>query len=489
MSDQIIQPTSNVIQFPLAPTMTQQVPLPPLKKTRGRRSVPVAPKESLTPIYDSMIEVAANLDAVSNYKSNFDYEVYKGLELRFKDKPIRGGITFNNPFKLVNSHHTCQQCLYAFEVDTYGRGCAHECAYCYAKAELTVHGYWNNPIPVPISINDIRKTFYTVFETDKRNKWRSLLEKRIPLRIGSMTDSFMWSDKKYGVTKEFLKILKHYNYPNIIFTRSDLVAADEYMNVINPNLSSIQMSISSINDDMNRKIEPGAPSAKRRLAALQKLSENGYWTTVRINPLFPIHPDGYFTDPNFKWDGEVPKFDYSSFDMIDAIADAKVPAVLAGMVRFSGFALNNIQKATGADLRTFYRKEDNYKSRRDWHFSDRETRYYYEQLYIKSKKRKIEFTTCYIGNGETHFWKDQDIWSNKKDCCNAKGKVAAFERDSREITFAERLKFTGHKDLKPVDAETLHKPLTGEDNTSGLVINVNSFNPKANENNGDLHRG
>ena len=411
-----------------------------------------------TPVYDELLKEGEKYNRLSKYKSEFDYSAYKSLELRYKDKPIRGGITLKTAFRLVNSHATCQQCLYAFEIDTYGRGCIHECVYCYAKAELTVHGYWNNPIPVPVDINEIRKVFYTVFETDKKSKWREVLEKRIPIRIGSMSDSFMWMDQKYKVTQELLKILKHYNYPYIVFTRSDLVAHDEYLKLLDPKIGSVQFSMSSVNDEMIKKIEPGAPSAKRRLKALQKLNENGIWTTVRINPLFPIYPDGYFTDPNFKWAGEVPKFAYSSFEMIDALAEHKVPAVLAGFVRLSSFAVNNIERTSGINLRDFYRKDIVNKSKRDFHFTDREIRYYYEQIKARCQAKAMEFTTCYIGNGEDHFWKDQDLWSNKKDCCNVKSKVAAFKTDARELPFQTRLKYTNHKDALPVSAR-LHESL------------------------------
>jgi hypothetical protein len=224
----------------------------------------------LTPTYNELFKESTRLDKLSKYPSTFDYTAFRDLELRFKEKPIRGGIVKNNPFKLVNSHHSCQQCLYAFEIDTYGRGCSHNCVYCYAKAELTVHGYWNNPIPVPVDINEIRKAFYTVFETDKKSKWRSVMEQKIPLRVGCMSDSFMWMDTKYGVTKEFLKILSFYNYPYTIITRSDLVARDDYMDLLRKDLCSVQFSIASTNETLNRKIEPGAPSAKRRLTALEK---------------------------------------------------------------------------------------------------------------------------------------------------------------------------------------------------------------------------
>ena len=411
-----------------------------------------------TPLVDAMENESIRLNSISNYKSDFDWQPMRAFERRSLKNPIRGGIVFKSPFRLVNAYTTCQQCLYSFEVDTYGRGCVHNCLYCYAKAELTQFNWWNNPHPVPVDLNEVRKVFYTAFETDKKSKWRDILQQRIPLRIGSMSDSFMWMDDKLKVTKEFLKILNHYDYPYVIFTRSDLVANDDYLSLIRKDLAAIQFSMSSTNDKMNRIIEPGAPSAKRRLAALSKISNEGYCTNVRINPLFPIYPDGYFTDPNFKWEGEVPKFDFFSFDMIEQIAEAKVPSVLAGFARFSPHALNQIEKATGFNLRIMYKDEFS-KSKRDFHYSDAEIRYYYSEIKERCKTNGIDFTTCYIGNGEKHFWKDQDLWSNKKDCCNIKGKVAAFKTDSRTIPFDVRKSHTNYKDLEPVSADTLHKEL------------------------------
>ncbi len=402
-----------------------------------------------TPISDEMEARWKKLNRVSSYQSEFSFEGYRSLEIRNQTIKVRGGITFGSPFRLVNSHSTCQQCLYSFEVDTYGRGCVHECGYCYAKAQLTVHGYWNNPIPVPADISDIREILYTVFETDKRSKWRNVLGQRIPLRIGSMSDSFMKVDPKYKVTLEFLKLLKHYEYPFVVFTRSDLVANDTYLKELNSRLCSVQFSISSINDRLNKLIEPGAPSSTKRLEAIQKLDRAGIHTTVRINPLFPIYPDGYFTDPNFSWDGEVPKFDFSSFDMIDKFAQYDVKSVLVGFGRFSRFALNNIHETTGVNLRPFYRFYDREKSARDFHYSDREVRHYYEEFKRRAVAKAMEFSTCYIGNGEEQFWRDQSLWDNKKDCCNIQGKVEAFKNSARDVPFEVRLKHTNSKGAVP----------------------------------------
>jgi DNA repair photolyase len=165
--------------------------------------------------------------------------------------------------KLIEAQD-CAKCFHRFEIDTYGRGCIHNCAYCYAKSYLSIRRYWNVPIPFPIDIAAIRKIFATVFETSKRHKLRAILERRVPLRLGSMSDAFMWMDKTYRVTLELLKILKFYRYPYLIFTRSDLVADDEYVGVMDPQLASVQMSISSLNRELTRQIEPGAPAPSKR---------------------------------------------------------------------------------------------------------------------------------------------------------------------------------------------------------------------------------
>ena len=426
-----------------------------------------SPPEIPTPKSDKIDQRAEKLAVLSAYPCQFDFEAYRKLELRFGLEQPRGGVIFHSPFKLVNSHNTCQQCLYAFEVDTYGRGCIHDCVYCYAKAELTVHAYWNRPFPMPVDITEIWKTFYSVFETDKATKWQKIMEMRVPLRIGSMSDSFMFMDKKYKVTQELLKILDYYNYPYIIFTRSDLVADDEYLELLRPDLCSVQMSIASTNDEMNRMIEPGTPSSKRRLKALQKLSRNGFWTTARLNPFFPIYPDGYFTDPGFDRDNMPDPFNFSSFGMVDEIASYGIPSILAGMVRLSSFSLNQIEKACGRNLRCFYREDTKKaaifteKKSRDFHYSDAEIRAYYERIHAKCLQNGIQFTTCYIGNGEKHFWKDQDLWSNKKDCCNTIGRVGGFEKikTARDIKWNERMRHTNNKCLRPEKKSTLHKPL------------------------------
>lgn len=380
----------------------------------------------------------------SKYPDNFDWSVYDKLHTRFGDQQPRGGVIFKTTFKIVNYHTSCSKCHYSFEIDTYGRGCVHNCVYCYAKDQLSAHGFWNRPMPFPVDLAEVRKTFHTVFETDKPHRWRDIIFKRTPLRIGSMSDSFMWMDQKYGVTKELLRILKYYKYPHIVFTRSDLIAQDEYIDLMDRELISIQFSISGGNEQLTKAIEPGAPSVKRRLAALKKLGEHGFWTTVRINPFFPIYPDGYYTDPEsvtqrFGSHDASPRFPLFDWEFIDDLKEAKVPSVLAGFVRLSPKAINTISNITKIDLKTFF-KPELYAKAGDKKYSDAEIGHYYKLLHEQATSRGLRFNTCYIGNGEKDYFQYQNLWSNKKDCCDALGKVSAFKGTSQDIGWEQRIK-------------------------------------------------
>lgn len=426
---------SNVVFFPRE---VARLPIQPI--------TPVLPKPNpakVGPIEAKMRAVLKRLKD-SDYQDNFDWGIYDRVAARFGDTPPRGGVVFNTTFKLVNHHSSCTRCHYSFEIDCYGRGCTFNCMYCYAKEQLFAHKYWNEPIPFPVNLAEVRKVFYTVFETNRKSKWRSILEQRIPLRIGSMSDSFMWMDRKYGVTQELLRILKFYNYPYIIFTRSDLIAEPEYITLLDPKLCSVQFSISGNNETLTKQLEPGAPSVERRLIALSKLAKAGIWTTVRMNPLFPLYPDGYYSDPfyvkrRFGSKDKIPTFNLFNWDFIPELAEAGVPSLVVGFVRLSPWSMNNILKATGINIKDFFRRE-HFTGSEDRTYSDSEIAFYYKRIQALAFKNGMRFNTCYIGNGIKDYFQYQTLWSNKNDCCDSAGNVRQFVKTSQDIPWEERIR-------------------------------------------------
>lgn len=290
----------------------------------------------------------------------------------------------------------------------------------------------------------------TVFETDKPSKWRPVLSQRIPVQIGSMSDSFIWMDYKYKVIQELLRILNFYKYPNVIFTRSDLAAHEDYLQIYDSDLTSIQFSISGSDEKLTKQLEPGAPSAARRLKALKTLTNQGIWTTVRLNPFFPTHPDGFFTRreqviKRFGSESSVPTFPWFQYELLDQIKSTGTPGVLAGVVRLSPFAVKGITRATGIDCGAFFNPEENFGSK-DRRYSDSEISFYYSKLRDRCHKIGLRFNTCYIGNGIKDFYQYQKLWDNKKDCCDVIGNVSEIKGSSQDVKWNERIRHARCKD-------------------------------------------
>ena len=104
--------------------------------------------------------------------------------------------------------------------------------------------------------------------------------------------------KIYGIKNtrriDLLRILTKAKYPAQIVTKSDIIADPEYIEAMKKNVDNLllQISITSASDNISNRLESGAPCTSRRLSALSKLVKEGFFTTVRVNPLFPIYPDG-----------------------------------------------------------------------------------------------------------------------------------------------------------------------------------------------------
>jgi hypothetical protein len=114
-----------------------------------------------------------------------------------------------------------------------------------------------------------------------------MLQKRIPLHFGGMSDPFMPTEEKSRVTLGLLAVLAEQNYPTLISTKGVLAATETYLDVLTRGRFAIQFSFSSLNDEIARATEPATPLPSRRLRALQTLTRAGVATSIRLQPFFP----------------------------------------------------------------------------------------------------------------------------------------------------------------------------------------------------------
>ena len=120
---------------------------------------------------------------------------------------------FKNIYNEINNRKFNTWCKYTKRLDTYGRGCQHNCNYCYAKSLLNFRNLWNSNDP---AVADIKKI---------ENKIKKI-EKGSVVKLGGMTDCFQPIELKHRITYETIKLLNKYRIGYLIVTKSHLVAND-----------------------------------------------------------------------------------------------------------------------------------------------------------------------------------------------------------------------------------------------------------------------
>lgn len=375
--------------------------------------------------YKEIFEKIEGLKKKSTFPIDLDLNIYK--KFGPEDKAL---FPSGAPF-LINNQSDCQQCFYALQLDSFAEGCTHNCIYCWAKFSLSKTQQWNNPVPLPIDFSKIWEIFYEVFESKnvKKNNIHEVINQRIPIRIGSFSDPFLSFEKNLKVTRQLIRLFEFYNYPYLFVTRSALVAEDEYLKLMSKKNCIIQLSIPTLNEELTKILEPGAPSPSSRLEALQRLSKGGFKTVVRINPLFPTHADGYYSGKN----NDAVETNFFDFSMLKTLSEHGATSILVGFVHLNKLVMEEISIKLSVKLSDLTNNTEE-----DFKYSDMEIRHYYEKIKSVAGQYNLKFSTCYLGLGEKYYWRDQDLWDNKQDCCDIKNTNSAFNKTSQEIGYFQR---------------------------------------------------
>ena len=262
------------------------------------------------------------------------------------------------------------KCYYSTRLDTYGRGCQHDCSYCYAKSLLDFRKFWDPANPGVANIERIRR------------KIKKLPDNMPAIRLGGMTDCFQPLEKEYKVTYETIKALNEKNQPYLIVTKSDLVADSEYLEILDKNLAHIQISVTTLNDDLYRKLGyEKAVVPSKRIEAIETLQKDGFDVQLRLSPYIP------------------------SFVDHEKLADVKCDKILVEFLRVNSW----IVKWFGdyIDLDEYSVKQSNYR-----HLPLKK-----KIELIKNIKGFKEVTVCEDESEAYDYWRD-NFNPNPDDCCN-----------------------------------------------------------------------
>jgi len=159
------------------------------------------------------------------------------------------------------------------------RGCQHQCIYCDSRSEC-------------YQIEDFRDVLVKVNAIELLE--HELKHKRVkgPIGTGSMSDPYLPAEVRYNLTGRALQVIASHSFPVHIITKSDLVLKDlETLVEINRVHAAICFTITTADDDLGKKLEPGAPPVSARLRAMKTLAEHGVPVGVTLMPVLPFIED------------------------------------------------------------------------------------------------------------------------------------------------------------------------------------------------------
>ena len=172
-------------------------------------------------------------------------------------------------------------CATPLRLDSYNK-CQFGCTYCFASTRQG-HGRKSElKISNPTSLKNRLKR---VMKGEINSALDEFIQQRIPFQLGGMSDPFTLLENKKNVTFEYLKILKEYNYPVIISTKSALISNEKYLDVIAESNCYVRFSTTVINEIDRAKIDKGCPSLSMIGNAAEKLAEINIPTSFRMQPI------------------------------------------------------------------------------------------------------------------------------------------------------------------------------------------------------------
>ncbi len=163
------------------------------------------------------------------------------------------------------------------------QGCEHGCVYCYARV---THHYWGYSAGV-----DFEKKILI-----KQNA-PELLHKKLssknwvpsPIMLAGNTDCYQPIEKEKKITRKMLEVLWKFKHPVGLITKNALILRDLDIlaEMAKLNLVKVSISITTLDENIRRKLEPRTSTGLRRFQAVRQLSDAGVPVNVMIAPIIP----------------------------------------------------------------------------------------------------------------------------------------------------------------------------------------------------------
>lgn len=192
---------------------------------------------------------------------------------------------FELPTKSILNRCSSERMPFAWTINPY-RGCEFGCKYCYARYTHEFMG-----------MEDGQLFERKIYSKDSAAKILGRELDRRPegaIAIGTSTDPYQPAERRYGTTRSILEqFSRRRGFRLSITTKSDLIARDIDLlrEIRRGNVLDVNITVTTTDDGLARKLEPKAPRPGLRLGAVRELADAGVSVGVFANPIMPLITD------------------------------------------------------------------------------------------------------------------------------------------------------------------------------------------------------
>ncbi|MRD49155.1 PA0069 family radical SAM protein [Caenimonas koreensis DSM 17982] len=197
-------------------------------------------------------------------------------------EPLRTEVIWENARSVITSNES-PDVYFERSVNPY-RGCEHGCIYCYARPS---HSYLNMSPGLDFETKIVAKR--NIASVLRHELSKKHYEPKL-IAIGTVTDCYQPIERELRLTRAVIELMHETNHCFGLVTKSSGVERD--LDLIAPmaakGLASVSVTITSLDAELTRKLEPRAAAPHRRLRTLRTLTENGVPTAVSLAPQIPF---------------------------------------------------------------------------------------------------------------------------------------------------------------------------------------------------------
>lgn len=161
------------------------------------------------------------------------------------------------------------------------RGCSHGCIYCDSRSRCYHMEHDFEDI-------EVKENAIGLLEEALRRK-----RKKCMIGTGAMTDPYIPLETELGHTRKALSLIEKYGFGVAIQTKSSRILRDmDLLQKINAQTKSVvQMTLTTADDELCRKLEPGVSTTGERFDVLKQMRDAGIPTVVWLSPILPFIND------------------------------------------------------------------------------------------------------------------------------------------------------------------------------------------------------